>query len=267
MKKLLVLLLILMLSFSMFACGSNDTPADDEQNPGGTEQEQPGDEEGEDEETPDKLNPDDLIMNVEDDVFSGEYDFGFETTEDFAMAGTVAKVDYSNLSAHGATMESMLLAGTEKVFGGGFEVFGEYEEDATEAIDKLAYAIGMENSDTEASYLEAGVYHDDVYDKYFQYTLYTSENAYEFSSSGVEVALKEMKEAYGVTVSQKTAEKAVKEVLKRVEEVQDYYSLYQIKEVKGKGYTETVKVSVDGFCYEDGSLGYYFAVERERCYE
>ena len=48
MKKLLVLLLILMLSFSMFACGSNDTPADDEQNPGGTEQEQPGDEEGED---------------------------------------------------------------------------------------------------------------------------------------------------------------------------------------------------------------------------
>ncbi|MBQ1958966.1 MAG: hypothetical protein II354_00935, partial [Firmicutes bacterium] len=155
----------------------------------------------------------------------------------------------------------------DKVFGEGFDVFSDYEEDANDSIDKLAYAVGMENSDSEARYLEAGVYHDDVYDKHFQYTVYTSENAYEFDSAFIKTALQEMKDAYGVTVSQNTAEKAVKKVLEEIEKTQDYYSLYETSEVKGSGYAETVTVSVEGFFNEDGSKGFYMAVERERCYE
>jgi len=274
MKKLLVLLLIFMMSFTMFACGNDDTPDVDEQNPvAGDQQDGEADQEDEDGETdePGKLNPDELIMgdgaaSSEDDLMAA-YDFGFEASADFAMAGTIKKVDYSDISAHAATMEQVLSAGIDKVFGGGYDVFADYEEETIDSIDKLAYAVAMEDSDSEASYLEAGVYHDSDYNKHFQYTVYTSDNAYEFSSEGIKTALKEMKDAYGVTISQKTAEKAVKEVLDRVEKTQDYYSLYQEKEVKGSGYTEMITVSIDGFCNEDGSLGYYFALERERCYE
>ena len=273
MKKLLVLLLILMMSFTMFACGNDDTPADDQQNPVAGDQQNGEDEQKQDGETdePDKLNPDELIMGEdavgsEDDLMA-EYDFGIKADSDFAMMSTIAKVDYKNLSAHVSTMEEMLSAGTDKVFGGGYDIFGDYEEDTIDTIDKLAYAVGMENSESEASYVEAGVYHDSVYDKHFQYTVYASENVDEFSSAAIEAALKEIKDAYGITVSQKTAEKAVKKVLETVAATEDYYSLYEEKEVSGSGYTEMITFSIDGFCNEDGSSGYYFAVERERCYE
>ena len=273
MKKLLVLLLILMLSFSMSACGNSDEP-DVQQNPAGSEQTEGEDESGSEEgetDQPDKLNPDDLIMGEDalngGDSMTGTFEFDAKISEDFAMSGTIAKVDYSKLSSHASTMESMLKESADKVFGEGFDVFSDYEEDANDSIDKLAYAVGMENSDSEASYLEAGVYHDDVYDKHFQYTVYTSENGYEFDSAFIKTALQEMKDAYGVTVSQNTAEKAVKKVLEEIEKTQDYYSLYETSEVKGSGYAETVTVSVEGFFNEDGSKGFYMAVERERCYE
>lgn len=273
MKKLLVLLLILMLSFTMFACGNDDTPADDQQNPVAGDQQDGEDEETQDGESdePEKLNPDDLIMGEdaagsEDDLMT-EYDFGIKADSDFAMASTIKKVDYKDISAHASTMEEMLSAGIDKVFGGGYDIFGDYEEETIDTIDKLAYAVGMENSESEASYVETGVYHDSVYDKHFQYTVYASENVYEFSSAAIEAALKEIKSAYGITVSQKTAEKAVKQVLETVAQTEDYYSLYEEKEVSGSGYTEMITFSVDGFCNEDGSSGYYFAVERERCYE
>ena len=275
MKKLLVLLLILLLSFSMVACGNDDEPGD-VQDPVGSEQtdNEDGSQAGEDEtDQPEKLNPDELIMGEDaandafEDDMSAPFEFGAKISEDFGMAGTVAKVDYSDLESQAGTMESALLAGTEKVFGGGFDVFSDYEEDANDSIDKLAYAVGMENSDSEASYLEAGVYHDDVYDKHFQYTVYTSENASSYSADFAKTALAEMKDGYGVTITQSTAEKAIKKVLEEVEKTQDYYSLYEEKEVKGSGYTETVTVSVEGFFNEDGSKGFYLAVERERCYE
>ena len=279
MKKLLVLLLILMLSFGMVACGNSDEPDTDVGNPLGSQQqdeEQDGDDESGSEE-PGKLNPDDLTMgegvtggdeaSEYDDEFYGQFDFGFKVSSDFAMASTIKKLNYSDISAHGKTMESMLASGIEKVFGSGYDVFGDYEEDANDTIDKLAYAVGMENSESEASYMEAGVYHETVTDKHYQYTLYASDNAYDFSADSIAQALKELKDAYGITISQKTAEKAVKQVMNQVEKTQDYYSLYQEQTVSGSGYSELITVSVDGFCNEDGSMGYYFSVERERCYE
>lgn len=61
-------------------------------------------------------------------------------------------------------------------------------------------------------------------------------------------------------------EKAVNEVLKAATETEDYYSLYEKETVKGSDYTETVKLSVDGFATEDNQIGYYLSVERERGY-
>ena len=129
MKKLLVLLLILMLSFSMFACGNSDEP-DVQQNPAGSEQtegeDESGSEEGETDE-PNKLNPDDLIMGGDalngGDSMTGTFEFDAKISEDFAMSGTIAKVDYSKLSSHAPTMESMLKESADKVFGEGF---GDY---------------------------------------------------------------------------------------------------------------------------------------------
>lgn len=224
MKRILVLLLIFVMSFSMMACGG-------------------GDEEGE-----------------------AQYDFGFTASDDFAMSGALSKIDYSDISNQLSKLESMMNTAVKKSMSGSYSTFSDYEEDDSDSIDKLAYVLAMEDDDPEKSFLETGVYHNKTDNKYYQYTVYTSDNFYDNSKTDIEKALKEIESAYGITVSQQNVEKAVNEVLKVATETEDYYSLYEKKTVKGSGYTETVKLSVDGFATEDNQIGYYISVERERSY-
>lgn len=201
-----------------------------------------------------------------DEEGEAQYDFGFTASDDFAMSGALSKIDYSDISNQLSKLESMMNTAVKKSMSGSYSTFSDYEEDDSDSIDKLAYVLAMEDDDPEKSFLETGVYHNKTDNKYYQYTVYTSDNFYDNSKTDIEKALKEIKSAYGITVSQQNVEKAVNEVLKVATETEDYYSLYEKKTVKGSGYTETVKLSVDGFATEDNQIGYYISVERERSY-
>ena len=61
-------------------------------------------------------------------------------------------------------------------------------------------------------------------------------------------------------------EKAAQQVLKKATEADDYYSYYETKDVNGSGYSEKVSFAVEGFVTEEGEIGFYISVERERCY-
>ena len=145
-------------------------------------------------------------------------------------------------------------------------MFGDYEEDL-DTIDKLVYVIGTEDDDAEKCFLETGAYHSTDDDRYYQYTVYTSENMYEVSKSQIAAVLKEIKSAYGISVSQSKVEKAAKEVLKNAAETEDYYTLSQSVNIKGSDYTEKVSFAVEGFVTEDDETGFYISVERERTYK
>lgn len=266
MKKIFVLLLIFLMSISMIACsgsddktvqGSDNTAADD------VNSDAVSGESGESEAEEGKIDTSDLIIGEEGEV---KFDFGFTVSDDFAMAGALSKIDYSDISKQLGKLESMMNAAVKKALTGSYSTFSDYEEDDSDSIDKLAYVLAMEDDDSEKSFLETGVYHSKTDNKYYQYTVYTSDNCYENSKENIKKSLQEIKNAYGITVSQKTVEKAVKEVLKVATETEDYYSLYEEKTVKGSGYTEKIKLSVDGFATEDNKIGYYISVERERCY-
>ena len=115
--------------------------------------------------------------------------------------------------------------------------------------------------------METGAYHSTDDDRYYQYTVYTSENMYEVSKSQIAAVLKEIKSAYGISVSQSKVEKAAKEVLKNAAETEDYYTLSQSVNIKGSDYTEKVSFAVEGFVTEDDETGFYISVERERTYK
>lgn len=266
MKKIFALLLIFLMSISMIACGSSDdnmvqgseNAAADDVNSGAVSEES-GDSETEE----GKIDTSDLIINEEGEV---KFDFGFTVSDDFAMSGAIKKIAYTDISKQLEKLEDMMSAAVKKSLSGDYPMFSDYEEDDSDSIDKLAYVLAMEDDDSEKSFLETGVYHSKTDNKYYQYTVYTSDNCYENSKENIKKSLQEIKNAYGITVSQKTVEKAVKEVLKVATETEDYYSLYEEKTVKGSGYTEKIKLSVDGFATEDNKIGYYISVERERCY-
>ena len=264
MKKILILLLILVMSFSMIACGGGTDETDD---PGVSNEaaDNANQNSGADdaEEDDGRIDTSELIMNEEGEV---KFDFGFTVSEDFKMSGALSKVNYSEISKQVSKLESMMNTAVKKALSGSYSTFSDYEEDDSDPIDKLAYVVAMEDDDPEKSFLETGVYHDNTNNKYYQYTAYISDNFYDNSKTEIEKALKEIKSAYGITVSQKKVEEAVKEVLKVDAETEDYYSLYEEKTVKGSGYIETVNLSVDGFTTEDNQIGYYISVERERCY-
>lgn len=266
MKKIFVLLLIFLMSISMIACGGNDdeivqepdnTAADNVSGDALSE------ESGESEAEEGKIDTSGLVIGEEGEV---KFDFGFTVSDDFAMSGAIKKISYTDISKQLGKLEDMMGAAVKKALSGEYPMFSDYEEDDSESIDKLAYVVAMEDDDSEKSFLETGAYHSKTDKKYYQYTVYTSDNFYDNSKENIKRSLGEIKSAYGITVSQKTVEKAVKEVLKVATETEDYYSLYEEKSVKGSGYTEKVKLSVDGFATEDNKIGYYISVERERCY-
>ena len=284
MKKLLTLLLILMLTLSMAACGgSDDTPEGDgsgtENNViEGTEEGEEGDaadgsgeEESQSNEggigTGETVNPDDLIMG--DDEYSdmeAEYDFKFDAADSFGLVSLIEKVDYSDISALAAVMEERLAA-ADSVYGSQFMGFADYEEIPEDDIDKLAYAIAMENDDVEGRYLETGAYHAQSTGKHYQYVMSATQNFYEVSSANTKTVVNDLEKAMGITVSEKRMQSAIETAIEQANETLDYFSLKDSASVKGKGFTENIKISVDAFATEENVIGYYVSAERERCYE
>ena len=283
MKKLLTLLLILMLTLSMTACGGNDdTPDTDgtgtENNVvEGTENGEDGEEgEGSGEEdqsneggigTGAVVNPDELIMGGDDySDMEAEYDFKFDAADSFGLDSMISKVDYSDISALAPVMEERLTA-ADAVYGSRFMGFGDYEEVPEDDIDKLAYAIAMENDDTEGRYLETGAYHAQSTGKHYQYVMTASQNFYEVSSANTKSVVSDLEKAMGIKVSEKRMHSAIQQAFEQATETQDYFSLKDSTSAKGNGYVETIKVSVDAFATEENVIGFYVSCERERCYE
>ena len=268
MKKVLVLFMIFVMSFSMMACGGDndaagpdtgDTAADGaDTNVDGDGEEQTGAEED------GKLDTSNLVVNDESEP---EYDFGLSAGNSFGMSGAVEKIAYSNLSGQQSKLEKMMETAVKSSLSGNYTLFSDYEEEDMDSIDRLVYVIGMEDDDSEKSFLETGAYHSTADGKNYQYTVYTSENFYKADKTQISGVLKEIKSAYGITVSQSKVEKAVKEVLAMATEIEDYYSLNQSVNVTGKGYTEKVSFAVEGFVTEENEIGYYISVERERTYQ
>ena len=283
MKKLLTLLLILMLTLSMTACGGNDDTPDTEGTGTennvveGTEDGEVGEEgEGSGEEdqsneggigTGAVVNPDELIMGGDDySDMEAEYDFKFDAADSFGLDSMISKVDYSDISALATVMEERLTS-ADSVYGSKFMGFGDYEEVPEDDIDKLAYAIAMENDDTEGRYLETGAYHAQSTGKHYQYVMTASQNFYEVSSANTKSVVSDLEKAMGITISEKKMHSAIQQAFEQATETQDYFSLKDAASAKGNGYTETIKVSVDAFATEDNVIGFYVSCERERCYE
>ena len=280
MKKLLTLLLILMLTLSMTACGGNDDTPDTEGTGTennvveGTEDGEEGEGSGEEEQnneggigTGAVVNPDELIMGGDDySDMEAEYDFKFDAADSFGLDSMISKVDYSDISALATVMEERLTS-ADSVYGSKFMGFGDYEEVPEDDIDKLAYAITMENDDTEGRYLETGAYHAQSTGKHYQYVMTASQNFYEVSSANTKAVVSDLEKAMGITISEKKMHSAIQQAFEQATETQDYFSLKDAASAKGNGYTETIKVSVDAFATEDNVIGFYVSCERERCYE
>ena len=215
MKKLLSILLVFMLVFGMVACGSDETPEGDGT---GTENgvvdgsgEEPGSEGGVDGEDGSSegsaggagtvLNPDDLVMG-EDGSMEAEYDLKFDAASGFGLDSVVEQVSYRDISSLTTTMEDRL-AVADSVFGTTFAAFSEYEEIEEDEIDKLAYAIAMENDDTEATFLEAGAYHSRSTDKHYQYVVMATRNFYEVSDANTAEVVDTLEKAMGISISKK----------------------------------------------------------------
>ncbi len=283
MKRFLAVLLILTMMFAMTGCKKSSSAEDD---------------------TVDNvddiiatLTPDDDVeYTIDDDgyiVESGEYDeelvddtsdivesnysvayeyeyetyfdFGFSASQSFTMQTAVVQQDYSDLSLLTSTLESLLASALSNAIGGTYEIFSDYDEDDEEEIDKLAYAIGMENDDAEARFAECGAYHT-TSGKYYQYITVISENFTTVTDADLESIMDIAQSGFGITLSKSRLQKAIEIAYGVALETEDYYSLYQIKTISGNGYTETIKMYVDGFATEDDEIGYYVGFERERCY-
>lgn len=264
MKKILILFMMLTVAIGMAGCGGGKTEDPSLEN--GTENAaENGVETGEEvEEDEEKIDIEDLV--IDDDEMKAAYDFGFTVSSSFGMSSVVKKINYSNLSGQQSKLEEMTKTAVKSALSENFSTFSEYEEDDMDSIDKLVYVLGMEDDDSEKGFIECGAYHNADNNKYYQYTLYASQNFYSANSEKTSAVLKEIKSAYGVSLSESKVEKAVKEVLKKVKETEDYYSLYETRKIKESEYTETVSFAVEGFITEDNEIGYYISIERERCY-
>ena len=273
MKKLLILLLVFVLTLGFGGCGNGDENPNDAEGNDTVIEENEGGESGEENEggdsvTPgpgDQLDPDDLTMV--DDPMEGNYDFGFDAADSFGFSSVVEKMDYSDISALASEVEERLHTVAEAVLGAEFEVFSTYEEVEEDDIDQLSYAIAMENDDTESRYLEGGAYHNQADGKHYQYVMVATENFYEVNDANIESALETLEDALGITVSKSTLKKAAEKAFKTATDTEDYYSLMDSQIVKGSGFAELIKISVDAFATEENEIGYYVSAERERCYE
>lgn len=273
MKKLLAACMILMLSFSMLACGAK-TPATDSDMPNQTEDQEQVGEDGAEIEVPDTIIPDGFAGDGEEDEDeSAAFDFGFTAKKSFGMSGSVKKLNNSKIASEGDNLASQFQKALDASTLGSFDAgSSDYDEYAGETIDKQLYALAMRNDvgadeiDT-AAIAEAGFYHSSEEKNYHQYTSYISESFSKVSKSLISSELKKIEKEYGIKVSASKIEKAMQAVFDKVKETEYEYSLYEKKTLQGDGYTEVITLSVDGAMYEDDSLVAYIYVDRDRVYK
>lgn len=273
MKKLLAACMILMLSFSMFACGAK-TPAADSDMPNQTEDQEQIGEDGEEIEVPDTIIPDGFAGDGEEEEDeSAAFDFDFTAKKSFGMSGSVKKLNNSKIASEGDNLTSQFQKALDASTLGSFDAgSSDYDEYDGETIDKQLYALAMRNDvgtdeiDT-AAIAEAGFYHSSEEKNYHQYTSYISESFSKVSKSLIGSELKKIEKEYGIKVSASKIEKAMQAVFDKVKETEYEYSLYEKKTIQGDGYTEVITLSVDGAMYEDDSLVAYIYVDRDRVYK
>jgi len=272
MKKILAILLILVLALGCIGCGNNgdgDVQEPDGEGTGAEAGVNDGAEDGADESTEgadgETINPEDYYISDAYSDMEAEYDFDLKVESSFGLENVVQKVSYSDIGSLAAEVENRLNATAGSVLGTRFTVFSDYEEDDEDEIDKLAYAIGMENDDTEGIYLEGGAYHTRAGENY-QYVIYISQNMYDTGSANTKAIMEDIEAAMGVTFKEKQLQKAIETAYAKGEETLDYFSLVDSETASGSGYDETIKVSVDCFVTEENVVGYYVSCERERCY-
>lgn len=271
MKKILALIMIFMLSFTMISCGGGEdnTDSSDENITDTQLDEEAGDE---DEESPEVLNPEDLTMEDEaqgEYDLEAEYDFDIKADKTFKMDSVIKKLSYKDLEGLQTEITNLCESATAKVFGTEFSFQSDYEADDEMDFDKHVYVGGVEGTELDNAYAETGAYHEKATGKYHQYTNYSSKTYYEYSDKTVKNILKTLKDAYGITLSEKKTKKAVKLAFNTAKENDDFYSLVDKVTLKGNGYSETITVTVDGFVNEGdegGDYGFYIFVDRDRVY-
>lgn len=273
MKRFLALLLIFILAFSSVACG-NDEKGDGS----GTLPDQNIVEEEDDKDQPDSDGEavfDEKVNENADDINAADYDasemeaafdFGFSVSESFGMSGAVKKVDYSDLESLTSTMEKVLQSALSSTVGGSFEIFSEYDDEEYDDIGKQVLAGAIDDVDSDGKAAEAGVYYNITDKKYYQYVSLISDSYYSVKDTDIDSIIKMAKNAMGITLSKNRLTKAIDIAFDNATEKKDYYSLSQSKTINGDGYTETIRVSVDGFATEENEIGYYVYMDRERTY-
>ena len=278
MKKLATLLLIFILMVTTAACGNSGEDAGNggQSENGGSASEEANNGAGSGEEEIQQAEYDAAVKESAEDIDPDDYsaadmessfDFGFSASRNFGMENIVEKLDYSDIGSLTSTMEKRLKSGIAASIGGSYEIFSDYEEEKEDEIDKLTYAVGMENDDSEGRFFEVGVYHNQNTDKNYQYCTFITENFYSVEEADIDSSIQTLEKAMGITFSKERLTKAIEIAFRNATEKEDYYSLMQKVKLNGEGYTETVKVRVDGFATEENEIGYYISIERERTYE
>lgn len=272
MKKILALIMIFMLSFTMISCGGGNDSDNQQDDITDTQTENIDDESDDNDDSPEVLDPDELTMKEdeqEDYDLEAEYDLGIKADDNFKMDSVIKKLNYKDLEGLQSEITSLCESATKKVFGTEFSFQSDYEADDEMDFDKHVYVGGVEGTELDNAYAETGAYHEKATGKYHQYTNYSSKTYYEYSDKTVENIIKTLKDAYGITLSERKTKKAVKLAFDTAKENDDFYSLVDKVKLKGNGYSETITVTVDGFVNEGdegGDYGFYIFVDRDRVY-
>ncbi len=266
-KRVITFFLAIMLIFTMAACSGEDENAYSGSDDTGSEAS--GEVSGETDENQGEEAAEDGIAEVEASEDEETADLGISIKKSFKMSGTLDKISYKDISGLGETLEEKLTSALKKASLDNFVIaFSDYEsygEDEDDGIDKITYAIAVEDDDMEKATVEIGVYHNTNDDKYYQYNGYTSETLTSPTDS-VKAILSEIESAYGIKLSEDKIEAALKTAWEKAAKRQDFYSLYQTKDYKGDGYTDHILVRVDVGCDEEDNMGAYIYAERERLY-
>lgn len=265
--KVTTLFLTILLIFTMAACSGGDESAYSGEDGSGSEAS--GEVSVENGETQGEEGAEDVATGDEASEDEEAADFGISIKKSFEMSGTLDKISYKDISELGETLEGKLTSALKKAsmenFVIAFSDYEEYGDEEADGIDRITYAIAVEDDDTDKATVEIGVYHNTKNDKYYQYSGYTSETLAN-STAPVKMILPEIESAYGIKMSEKKIEAALKTAWEKAEKRQDFYSLYQTKAYKGDGYTDRITVRVDVGYDEDDNMGAYIYAERERLY-
>ncbi len=284
MKKILVILLIFLLAIGSFSCGGKD--GDKTQTPDGAnaigESEEGGSTAGVDEDAA----YDEQVKEDDDDIDEKDYvpkadesekafDLGFSVKQSFGLSQAVDELESADLESLKDKLESNLAAAIKACFGSAnYPTQCEYEEgeiddDSKNSMKDLVYAQALEDDDADKKLLEAGKYGIEG-DAFRQYVNICSETYDKASDETISELVKLAQESMGVSIAKARLRKAAEIVMKNADKTdEEFYSLYSAKTIKdsGKGYSEEIRVTVDGFINEDGSSCFYLFIERDRQYK